>query len=445
MKRIKIWIKSFSLIQQFVAVTFFTIFVFIFFFYTFLQNNINNFINNQMISYLHRYEDHYVSSENYNYSYSDVNVKSYVYSIKRNYFLNRISPLDAMIINEIDLTKIENNYGIVVINDVNYIYSVRGFNNNDYVLISILSNGYVNEFTTALTQSVLNIAVFVCIGLFIFFLIWVATLISPLNTIRNYVDKLKNGEKADIEINRNDEIGEVAEALVSMNDELSKQQRIREEMVQNISHDLKTPIATIKSYSESIKDGVYPYDTLEKSVDVIIDHANRLEKKAYNLNTFNKLGYLVDSENDTLMAPIIKKAILSVEAIRNDIDVETNIDEGVYFHGEEEPWRTVVENLLDNSLRYAKSLVKINLSKNMLEVFNDGELMSNERLDKLFKPYEKGTKGNFGLGLSIVKKVCDTYGYTVIGGNMDNGVIFRVFTNKTRKKSTKKQVKNKSI
>ena len=238
-------------------------------------------------------------------------------------------------------------------------------------------------------------------------------------------------------VNRNDEIGEVAEALISMNDELSKQQRIREEMVQNISHDLKTPIATIKSYSESIKDGVYPYDTLEKSVDVIIDHANRLEKKAYNLNTFNKLGYLVDSDNETNMSQIIEKAILSIEAIRNDIKIETNIDNKVYFHGEEEPWRIVVENLLDNSLRYAKSLVKINLEDRLLEVFNDGEQMAKDRLDKLFKPYEKGTKGNFGLGLSIVKKVCDTYGYNVIGGNMDDGVIFRVYASKVHKKIKK--------
>lgn len=71
----------------------------------------------------------------------------------------------------------------------------------------------------------------------------------------------------------------MAEAIVDMTDELSAQERIREEMIQNISHDLKTPIATIKSYSESIKDGIYPYDTLEKSVDVIIEHADRLERK----------------------------------------------------------------------------------------------------------------------------------------------------------------------
>ena len=439
MKRIKIWLKSFSLIQQFVAVVLLTVFFLTFFVFSFLQNNLNNFINNQMVSYLHRYEDHYISSETYNFNYSDTNVDSYVFSKHSGLYLSRINEKDILPLSVINPLISEENSGILSIGDSNYVYSVVSFGNDNFSLVSILSNDYVEEFKAALTQSVINVVIFVSIGLFIFFLIWVASLISPLKTIRNYTDKIKHGEKTELDLDRNDEIGEVGEAIVEMNEELSKQQSIREEMVQNISHDLKTPIAIIKSYSESIKDGIYPYDTLEKSVDVILDNANRLEKKAYNLNTFNKLGYLVDSDKEVMMAPIIEKVILDTNSIRSDINVQTELDNKVYFHGEEEPWRIVVENLLDNSLRYAKSLVKIKLSKNMLEVFNDGDLMSKERITKLFKPYEKGTKGNFGLGLSIIKRVCDTYGYNVLGENMDNGVIFRVYTTKTHKKPTKKQ------
>ena len=53
------------------------------------------------------------------------------------------------------------------------------------------------------------------------------------------------------------------------------------------------------------------------------------------------------------------------------------------------------------------------------------------------KPYEKGNKGRFGLGLSIVKKVTETYGYLVAGENMNDGVVFRVIKPKVKK--TKKQ------
>ena len=285
-------------------------------------------------------------------------------------------------------------------------------------------------------------------GLIGLIILWVSSLIRPLDLIRDYINKIKNNEKAELNLNRYDEIGEVAEALVSMNEELSEQQHIRDEMIQNISHDLKTPIATIKSYSESIKDGIYPYDTLEKSVDVIIENADRLEKKVYSLITYNKMGYLVDNNDNILnleMAPIIQKAILAAEVIRNDIEIITDLDENVAFHGDEEPWRVVIENLIDNALRYAKSKIIISLKDNLLEVYNDGENIEQERLDKLFKPYEKGNKGKFGLGLSIVKKVTETYGYSVTGENMNDGVIFRVFTSKKMKKPSKKKSNKKGI
>ena len=94
---------------------------------------------------------------------------------------------------------------------------------------------------------------------------------------------------------------------------------------------------------------------------------------------------------------------------------------------------------MDNALRYAESEVKISLSKNLFEIFDDGQLLSKDRIDKLFKPYEKGNKGNFGLGLSIVKRVCDTYGYVVIGENKTNGVVFRIYRNMSKAKQKSKK------
>ena len=60
--------------------------------------------------------------------------------------------------------------------------------------------------------------------------------------------------------------------------------------------------------------------------------------------------------------------------------------------------------------------------------------MDKDRLEKLFKPYEMGNKGKFGLGLSIVKRVTETYGYKAVGENMDDGVIFRIIKPKKRRK-----------
>ena len=450
MKRLRIWLGNFSLLQQFLTIGFITVATLIFFIFSFLRNNIATFVNTQMYSYIHRAQNDYLISDHHQDEYTDTNVLHFTYNKVTHKYLNRIpEELKAVLLNaQPEDVLLGLTYdGTYEVDNTSYIYSVKAYDNS-FSLVSIIKSDYRNEFRSALLTGVVSTTLYVVIGLIILIMMWVVSLIRPLNSIRNYINKIKAGEQAELNIDRHDEIGEVVEALTSMQSELNNQEHIRQEMIQNISHDLKTPIATIKSYSESIKDGVYPYDTLEKSVDVIIEHADRLEKKVYNLISFNKLGYLVDSDEDIYnleMEPVIKKAILSCQVLRNDINIETDIEEDVYFHGEEEPWRVVVENLLDNALRYAKSKVKITLEKDLLEVFNDGELLEKDRLDKLFKPYEKGTNGKFGLGLSIVKKVTETYGYNVTGENMDDGVMFRIYAVRKFKKPSKKKTIKKGI
>ncbi len=435
MKRLRIWLNGFSLMQQYLVVSFLAIVVFALFIFQFLNTNIDNFTNAQMFSYLHRSQTSFLNAQSIKIDYVDTNAYHFIYDG------TEVSSGDIRkIVDNVNFSLISDEQdGILQSHDETLIFAIK--NCGDNYLISIINDDYRNEFRSALISGIVNSVVIIFSIVFVILMLWVYSLIRPLNLIRNYIKKIKDGEKAMLTIKRNDEIGEVAEAVVAMNDELTCQEKIREEMIQNISHDLKTPIATIKSYSESIKDGVYPYDTLEKSVDVIIEHANRLEKKVYSLITYNKIGYLQDSAvgDNLLMYPVIEKAILSCQVLRNDIKIDTSeVEHDVYFHGEEEAWRTVVENLLDNALRYAKSKIVIILSNNLLEIYNDGELMEKDRIEKLFKPYEKGNKGNFGLGLSIVKRVCETYGYNVLGENKTDGVTFRIYRN-----LYKKQAKNK--
>lgn len=441
MKRLRIWKNSLTLLQQFLSILFFVVIIFGIFFFTLLPRNIDNFVNQQMYTHIHRAQEEYLQGTIYDTYHSvirDDNVYHYVYSKSANRYLNEIKP-DTFIAETLD--KIDPNiigetfdgYFNINNNDT-VVYSIRNFDDN-YALVSIITRDYRSSFKTALVESTVDTTLLMVVGLFVFLMLWVMSIIRPLNTIRNYIEKLRKGEKPVLNIDRKDEIGELAEALEQMNDELSKQQHIREEMIQNISHDLKTPIATIKSYSESIKDGVYPYDTLEKSVDVIIEHADRLEKKVYSLITFNKMGYLVDDlePGDNLpMLPIVNSVVNSLNALKGNIVINLDLQD-VSFHGEKEPWRIVVENLVDNALRYAKTEIIITLNEEGLTVYNDGELMDNDRIEKLFKPYEKGTKGRFGLGLSIVKRVTETYGYLVVGENKTDGVIFRVIKPKTKK------------
>jgi two-component system sensor histidine kinase CssS len=290
-----------------------------------------------------------------------------------------------------------------------------------------------DTYPQTLRTSLIDTAVYGTILAFFIFIvimiIWVFSVIHPLNQIRNYIEQIKQGKEVELYINREDEIGEVANALVSMKEELDRQQKSKEEMMHNISHDLKTPIATIKSYSESIKDGIYPYGTLESSVDVILDNAQRLEDKVHNLLYLNRVEYLIASDASgvvTNMKEVVESVVLNAAVIRPEIKIITDVEE-VFFDGLTEAWRVTIENLMENAFRYAKSYIKIEVHENDLRISNDGPKMDESRIESLFRPYEKGEGGRFGLGLSIVQKVTKANNYNVEGFNTEEGVCFRIY------------------
>ncbi len=288
---------------------------------------------------------------------------------------------------------------------------------------------YASQFRESLINSTVYVIIIVFFLMLMATLIWVFSIIRPLNQIRSYISQIKQGKDVDLYINRGDEIGDLADELVTMKDELSRQDKAKEEMIHNISHDLKTPIATIKSYSESIKDGIYPYGDLDSSVDVILHNAQRLEEKVHNLLYLNRVEYLVSSDASgvvTNMKDVVEQVVLNSAVIRPEIEIITDVEE-VFFDGLIEAWRVSIENIMENAFRYAKTYIKIQVRENDLRISNDGPKMPEDRIDTLFRPYEKGEGGRFGLGLSIVSKVTKANNYLVQGYNLDDGVCFRIY------------------
>ena len=84
----------------------------------------------------------------------------------------------------------------------------------------------------------------------------------------------------------------------------------------------------------------------------------------------------------------------------------------------------VIEKIIDNAKRYAKSTIKIILKKDRLRIYNDGEHISSTFIENAFKPYEKDSKGEFGLGLSIVKRTLDFFDMQIKVINEEVGVSF---------------------
>ena len=84
----------------------------------------------------------------------------------------------------------------------------------------------------------------------------------------------------------------------------------------------------------------------------------------------------------------------------------------------------IIDNILNNFMRYAKKKIKITVKNNKIILYNDGPNIDKEVLTNIFTPYEKGVKGVFGLGLSIVKKTLAFLDYDINIVNEKNGVKF---------------------
>lgn len=298
---------------------------------------------------------------------------------------------------------------------------------NEY-LISIMSNSYSDKLITDIRNRIIYILYAVLTIFALVLVLWVISLIRPLKKIKTYVDSIANREEATLVMDRQDEIGVVGNAIVTMKDELMKQEKVKEEMIHNISHDLKTPIALIKTYGQSVKDDIYPYGDKDSSMDIILENADRLEHKVKSLLYLNRLDYLSAEESELKPFPIrdlIEHIVMQMEAMQH-IHIETDLDD-VPFIGNEEHWRVAIENIIDNASRYMKSVIKITLKEDTLIIYNDGDPIDEDKKEDLFNPYVKGVKGQFGLGLSIVSKIADMYGYDIHAENKDIGVAF-IFT-----------------
>ena len=296
-------------------------------------------------------------------------------------------------------------------------------------MASFMDDTYAARFRASLIDSNVYVMVVAFALILMILMLWAFSIIHPLNQIRLYISQIKQGKEVELNINREDEIGDVAHELISMKEELTKQEKSKEEMIHNISHDLKTPIATIKSYSESIKDGIYPYGTLEKSVDVILDNAQRLEDKVHNLLYLNRVEYLITTDAEgvvTNMKDVVEQVVLNSAVIDPDIRLITDVEE-VFFDGLIESWRVAIENIMENAFRYAKTYIKIVVREDDLRIYNDGPKMPEDRIETLFRPYEMGEGGRFGLGLSIVSKVTKANNYIVKGFNTEDGVCFHIY------------------
>jgi signal transduction histidine kinase len=318
-----------------------------------------------------------------------------------------------------------------------YFFDVgRTVDNIDY-LVAIPAGSW-NQYTLEIDQQMIQqfaqiMIVFTIVIFLIMGFIFSRRIARPVTQIIDGVKSLSNGN---YKINYKEKglyksifvsLNQLADRLKTSEIEREKTKEQREKWVSNISHDLKTPLSTIKGYSEILSAPDYELSSAEikKYSKSIYEKSIYMEDMIEELRLNEKLmhnGSNLKKEKGNLTS-FVRKIILEIlnHPDYTDRNVEFHSeDEGLIFPFDKSLMKRAIENLVYNALIHNedKTKVMITISKVneeiLIQISDDGYGMTQEDLDKLFNRYYRGTntinhKGS-GLGMSIAKEVIEAHG-----------------------------------
>lgn len=322
------------------------------------------------------------------------------------------------------LVNINKDYGKFKYLDKTYYYNTA---RTKYVLkIAITNNDYIKEIKLDIFSTLFPIIFLTLLLISVVMLLWSRNLIKKIEKLKEKIDNLDNDEYLDsYQYKTNDEFKILSDAIDNMKQNLKEQEEYKSQMYQSISHDFKTPLTVIKSYLEAVDDGI---ENEEDAKRIITEQIDKLEQKVHSLLYFNKLNYLKDTNNykneQVDLKNIIDNSVAKFKLQRPDINFKIITSKNTTFNGTVDMWETIIDNILNNFMRYAVKEVKITIKDKSISFYNDGENIDENILNDIFSPYKKGIKGEFGLGLSIVKKTIKLFGYEISVKNEKKGVTF---------------------
>ncbi len=214
---------------------------------------------------------------------------------------------------------------------------------------------------------------------------------------------------------------------------LRRLERMRQDFVANASHELKTPLASIKAYAETLLDGALHDDSVnERFVQQIDQQADRLHRLILDMLRLARLESGSDhfDHRPNRLMPLLERFVESHRGradagqIRLDLD-RTGLDPETPVLAAEEALQQVVDNLIDNALKHTPAGGTVRIvaraagSSVELQVADSGIGIPREHLSRVFErfyrvdPARSREQGGTGLGLSIVKHLVQTLGGSI--------------------------------
>lgn len=243
----------------------------------------------------------------------------------------------------------------------------------------------------------------------------------PIEQINEVTKKVALGEyDIELESKREDEIGELTNNFNKMTRGLKSTENLQKEFINNVSHEIKTPVSSIEGFAKFLKDKNLTDEEREEYTNIIIEEAKRLENLTGKILKLSKLNNqeIITNKQEIDIAEQIRKAISLLEPkwSKKDIKINVSLDEKVFL-GDEGLIYQVWVNIIDNAIKFSNESGSIDIKvyekdKNIIvEIKDHGIGMKEEELEKVYDRFyqidKSHSKEGSGLGLAIVKRIVE--------------------------------------
>ena len=293
-----------------------------------------------------------------------------------------------------------------------------------------IGNAFLNMFLPEMQRTAMElIYVFILAALismiFAFVMVYIQSMrISrPISRINSAVRDMAAGNFGKrVEVESNDEIGQLASSFNFMADSIEDLEKQRSGFVSDVSHELRTPMTSISGFVEGILDGTIPPEKHEYYLQIVLDESRRLTKLVNDMLEMSKMSsseYKLDiSEFD--INELIRTCIIGLENRICDKNLDLNVDfktEELKVLADKDSIKRVVLNIMDNAIKFSYPNTTMGIStwiekrKVYVSIGNFGDGIDSADLSSIFNRFYKtdksrtNEKSGAGLGLSLVKNI----------------------------------------
>ena len=243
----------------------------------------------------------------------------------------------------------------------------------------------------------------------------------PIEQINEATKKVALGEyDIELESKREDEIGELTNNFNKMTHGLKSTENLQKEFINNVSHEIKTPVSSIEGFAKFLKDKNLTQEEREEYANIIIEEAKRLENLTGKILKLSKLNNqeIITNKHEIEVAEQIRKAISLLEPkwSKKDIKINVSLEEKIFL-GDEDLIFQVWVNIIDNAIKFSNEGGSIDIKvyekdgNINVEIKDRGIGMKEEELEKVYDRFyqidRSHSKEGSGLGLAIVKRIVE--------------------------------------